>query len=444
MTDLAKVADGKNGNGRDAAGGNGIKLYPAIDKPEVRTFLESKARNSKNTAESYREGIYRFDQFLRASHPKTDAVTVLKGIRKKQLDVYKLFDQFISYLQGHEYTVASIRNFLAGVRSYVQYHDIDVIPAKFKHKVTMPNDRKEDEYALDREEIRKILTNIRQQRLKTYCIVLACGGMRAEEGLAIRAKDIDFNVQPTKIYMQAQYAKNKLPREIYITAEATHFLKTWLEHKYGRGQHGNPDDLVFAVMDEATPQGMYTTIANQFRHALKSIDLDDRKKDKHNRGVITLHSFRRYVETIIEDHTSANFADYILGHKKSPYYTKKEHERRAKYAECERYLTYLDYTGVDMQNKTIEGAITEEKQRIESLEARLEKTEKGYQDYREASNKLLSALATELEKKGAGKEEIISALATALDAIARTSTPEEIAEAQGAKKALEKESQQSN
>lgn len=121
-------------------------------------------------------------------------------------------------------------------------------------------------------------------------------------------------------------------------------------------------------MDEATPQGMYTTIAHQFRKALGSIDLDDRKKGKHNRGVITLHSFRRFVESTIEDHTSANFADYILSHKKSPYYTKKEHERRAKYAECGRYLTYLDYTGVDMQNKTLEDAIREDKQRIHKFE----------------------------------------------------------------------------
>lgn len=132
---------------------------------------------------------------------------VLKGIEAKELDVYKLFDQFITHLQKHEYTVASIRNFVAGVRSYVQYHDIDVIPAKFKHKVTMPNDRKEDEYAPDREEIRKILSGIRQERLKAYCIVLASGGMRAEEGLAVRIQYIDFNVQPTKIYMQAQYAE---------------------------------------------------------------------------------------------------------------------------------------------------------------------------------------------------------------------------------------------
>jgi integrase len=390
----------------DAAGDKCVKLYPVIDKPEVRLFLNSKARNSAQTAKAYWEGIYRFDNFLRENYNNgLDVASVLKPLATKEIDLYKLFDQFITYLQMHEYTPASIHNFVAGVRSYVQYHDIDVIPAKFKHKVTMPKNRKEDEYALDREEIRKILTHIRQPRLKTYCILLACGGMRAVEALAIQVRDIDFDVQPTKIYMKAEYSKNKLPREVYITAEATQFLKVWLDHKY-QGKSAPPDDLAFAVQDKSTPEGMYTTLALQFRYALRSVDLDDRKKGIHNRGKITLHSFRRYVETVIEDHTSANYASYILGHKKSVYFNKKEQERRAKYAECERYLTFLDYSGVDQQNKTLEGELLETRQRMDNLRRELDYYKATLGDPQELARQMLEiqhhldAIKVHYERRG--------------------------------------------
>lgn len=358
------------------AGANtSVKLYPSIDKPEVRIFIDSKARKSRETALAYKEGLYRMDNFLRQTHPGLDVVSVLKLLQEKQLDVYKLIDEYLSFLLTKNYATKSVLAWLSGPRSYFQYHDIDIIPAKLRHKVTIPQDRKEDEYALDKEEIRKILTRIRQPRLKTYCMVLACGGMRAVEALAIRIKDIDFNVQPTKIYMQAKYSKNKLPREIYITAEATDELKVWLDHKYPNGTTGKEDDLVFGVMDNATPNGMYNTISAQFRDALKAADLDDRKDGKQSRGKITLHSFRRFVYTTIEGQAGQPYAEYILGHKKTVYHTKKEHERRAIYAECERYLRFTDYSGIDKQNKTLEGQITEEKERLKKQEERLTRLE---------------------------------------------------------------------
>ena len=330
-----------------------IKLYPEIDTPKVRQFVDAKARNSVNTAKGYREGIYRLAQFLKGNYPQYDIETITQA---KELDFYKVIDQYITFLSKRNLSTATIKVFVAAVRNYFQYNDIEIVPWKFKNKVTMPKDRKEDEYALDKEEIRKILVRINNRRLKAFCAVLACAGMRPVEALAIRNKDIDFTLRPTKLYMQAKYAKNKLPREVYITTEASEFLKDWLIFKYEDGRRNkDPDDLVFAVMKDATPQGMYGLVAAEFRDVLKSADLDDKKDTgKAPRGKITLYSFRRFVKTTLEDKSSYSMSEYILGHKKSVYYTKKEHERREKYAECERFLTYLDYTAVDQQTKSLE------------------------------------------------------------------------------------------
>lgn len=68
-------------------------------------------------------------------------------------------------------------------------------------------------------------------------------------------------------------------------------------------------------------------------------------------------------------------SEYLLGHKKSPYYTKKEPERREIYAKsCERHLTYLDYSVIDKKLK-------DEQSELEALKARVEKQEKDLAEY---------------------------------------------------------------
>ena len=67
----------------------------------------------------------------------------------------------------------------------------------------MPKMYREDEEPLDASDIRKIL-------LSCNLLVLASGGMRAMEALAIRLKDIDFTVSPTKIHIRKEYSRQKL------------------------------------------------------------------------------------------------------------------------------------------------------------------------------------------------------------------------------------------
>ena len=51
---------------------------------------------------------------------------------------------------------------MAGLRSYLAYYDIDVVPSKFERKVKMPKAYREDEEALDVQDIRKSLEEIRK------------------------------------------------------------------------------------------------------------------------------------------------------------------------------------------------------------------------------------------------------------------------------------------
>jgi integrase len=205
-------------------------------------------------------------------------------------------------------------------------------------KEKVPKVHREDEEPLDVLDIRKILLACNNRRLKAYLLVLASGGMRASEGLAIRLKDIDFTVSPTKIHIRKEYSKTRVARDIYISDEATHYLKQWIDWKYRKKRY-NPrtplaDDLVFGLIQaDESPiyDGIYIVIIKEFQKVLSAAGLNERKEGMKRRE-ITLHSFRRFVKTVISDQTNQDYSEWFLGHSKSPYYTKKEPERREIYA----------------------------------------------------------------------------------------------------------------
>jgi integrase len=226
------------------------------------------------------------------------------------------------------------------MRSYFAYHDIDVIPSKFKRKVRMPKLYREDEQPIDAEDIRKILLSCNNRRMKAYLLVLASGGMRATEALAIRVRDCDFSLSPTKIHIRKEYVKTRVARDIYISDEATQYLKRWIDWKYrDKGnewtKNKSPDDLVFSVyntINEPDPSHLYIKVLLEFEKLLGIVGLNERKEeDRKLRRKVTLHSLRRHAKGVISNQTNSDYSEWYLGHSKSPYFSIKESERRSIY-----------------------------------------------------------------------------------------------------------------
>jgi integrase len=111
--------------------------------------------------------------------------TIIQAFTSNELNVYTILDAFVNYLIVTHLTTSSITLYVTSVRSYLAYYDIDIIPSKFKRKVKMPKLQIEDEIPLDIGDIRKLLLACSNRRLRTYLLVLASGGMRATEALAI-------------------------------------------------------------------------------------------------------------------------------------------------------------------------------------------------------------------------------------------------------------------
>jgi integrase len=364
-----------------------LPIAREIDFPKVRLFLESIARNSRNSKATYETGLKHFQRFLGAgsnnnNYQNYNVENILSALQAGSVNVYELMDGFVSYfvvLLPHEQHIAptSILLYVYAVRSYLLYYDIDINPAKFRRKVRLPKIAREDEEPLDASDIRKILLACNNRRLKAYLLLLASGGMRANEGLAIRYRDIDFSVSPTRVHIRKEFTKTKVARDIYISDEATVFLKQWLSWKYREerilrtGKRTTttpmPDDLVFSPFIGSNPNSMYHKIVVEFGKLLEVVGLDGRKENSLRRK-ITLHSFRRFVKSIISDFVNQDYSEWFLGHRKSPYYVKKEHELREIYrSKCMHHLTFLDYAVLESGERTAEMKLQEKQREIEQL-----------------------------------------------------------------------------
>ena len=177
------------------------------------------------------------------------------------------------------------------------------------------------------------------------------------------------------------FQKTGVARDIYVSEEATKYLKQWLEWKYrhNRKKRIEPEcpaeDLIFSgryyPVGQVTPNGIYFKVASEFQKLLEVVGMDERKEGLQRRRKITLHTFRRHAKTIISNQAGQDFSEWFLGHSKSPYWTLKESARREIYAtKCMKYLTFLDYSVLETAGKNIESNLLEKEKEIQVLKQR--------------------------------------------------------------------------
>lgn len=341
--------------------------YDDESKTKVQDFLDSVGRNSESTRNTYSFALGHFRKFQedKYGYPTTIGNIIVKI--KEGLDVYILLDSFVSYLIAlpKKLTSTSIINYVGAIRSYLQYHDVEINPYKFKHRVHMPKEYHEEKQAIDREDIRKMLKACTNRRLKPFLYVVGSAGMRPNEALALRIKDVDFSESPTKVHIRKEN-KTKRPRDIFISDEATKELRQWIDYKYSKRRIGtrdiipekSDDHLIFTLeFDDSIKSTMlYSKILEAFHLVLKSLGMDDIKEGSHSyRRKITFVSFRTFVRTTLSDQFSSDYAEWFLGHAKSTYWAKKPEEKKQIYLDkCMKALTFLDFSGLETRTKNIE------------------------------------------------------------------------------------------
>ena len=152
--------------------------------------------------------------------------------------------------------------------------------------------------------------------------------MRSNEAITLRWSDIDFSISPTKIHVRQEVSKTESStRYVYISQEATNSLREWERFKYRkRDKHKktpikSENDMVFSVLGNRNPNGIYLTLHKEFKDVVKQI-----KGLEHT----TFHDFRSFLKTIVSD-KNYEYSVVFLGHainSDNVYYKKKEPARK--------------------------------------------------------------------------------------------------------------------
>ncbi len=130
------------------------------------------------------------------------------------------------------------------------------------------------------------------RRLKVALLVLASGGMRATEAFAIRNIDIDFNTKPAKVRIRPEFS-TKVGPEVYISDEATEYLKQWIDCKYNNPKVKriyDEQDLVFGINKDTIANSIYCKLWKEFDKLLRSLKMDKRKDTWNSKQKRNYHS----------------------------------------------------------------------------------------------------------------------------------------------------------
>ena len=107
--------------------------------------------------------------------------SILQPLLENKINVYELLNSFVSFvLATKPDSPLDLSVYLVAIRSYLAFYDIDVMPSKFRRKVKVPKLYKENEEPIDASDIRKLLLNCNNRRLKSYLLVLVSGAMREQ------------------------------------------------------------------------------------------------------------------------------------------------------------------------------------------------------------------------------------------------------------------------
>jgi hypothetical protein len=213
-----------------------------------------------------------------------------------------------------------------------------------------------------------------------------------------------------------------------MTFELENFLKIWIDYKYRRRRlkvdnigsrwvipNRRDDDLVFSSwftrdgsklsmqktsnkhknIDEIDLVGnLYNTMVIEFNDLLRQLDVGYEGNTK-KRHVLTLHSFRRYVRTLISDLGYQDFAEWTLGHSYSTYWRKGEKEKYALFKKIEPNLLLLDQTslqrqGADMQKRldTVEEENIRLKSKVTEIDREREQFTHNYDEIRKVIDRI--------------------------------------------------------
>jgi len=347
--------------------------------------------HSYSTVSTYRMAITNkhktgFREFL-AQRYSIDEFELIEKIKENSLDIYKILNEFVVFLDSNGYKPKSIMSRMPAVKGYLRNLGLRFSSEDYKQMVRIPRVIRQREEPVTKELIIK-LQRCLPPKLQTVILVLSASGIRLGELVQLELGDVDFTTHPTTIRLRAETTKTRTERETYLTTEATNSLKEYLKRSFAWNENEDNPNLknikIFGrtskiinlkrKLDPKQPPHLHaeSLLHNSLRYFLeKNPGLNSR--NKNGRKVIHFHAFRKYFRTTVGNACGRDFAEELMGHGfyMDTYYQVSVEKRQEMYLKAEPYLTISDFKAVEKDMKVLSTKYQNLENKVDDLMAYL-------------------------------------------------------------------------
>jgi integrase len=361
----------------------GCTLEPlTFDSKFINNYLAAMEDLRFNTYRSAKNNLSMFPRFVRDTF-KQEVDEVIENIKAGKQDKYQLLAAYIKYGRLEKKTDARIRQLVSAVRSFLEYHDIEIPTKQMKLKVKMPEKITRMRRPVSKNQIAEILLAASNIELKTCLMILAATGMRPIEAFSIRHRDIDFQADPARFYIRGEYTKTGNERYVFITVELRKQLEVYLAYKtrerritYNDATLGHkkmititgkirPDDLLLGIYHrdekhlDVKPTSLYIKYVTDFNQLLDSTGRGEKVNSTYEKSWrhITFYSFRRYVKTAISNAGFADFGEWLIGHSGSVYWSETDEKKAEIFKKVEPFISYLDVAAIEARGADVQSQL---------------------------------------------------------------------------------------
>ena len=382
-----------------------LKIQQKTPDQALQDYLDSIyiQSHSEASVKSYRTGIVGekngFRIFLKEKH-NCNEIQLSHRIGNKELDVYKILNEYVIFLDKKGIKPKTIRLWFTVVKGYLTHLQVDVFSEKCKQVVKLPKVRRVKKEALTKEILVKLLRNL-DAKSSTAVLVATASGMRVGEIAGLKLSDIEFNRDPVKINIRAETSKTREDRETYLTSEASEALKDYLTRYFGWKEDSTNSQLqdlrIFGRTSKLRIDDKRSRLPHSDEQLSDAVLLQKtlhrriakvpelNRLARNGRKVIHFHAFREYFYTTISNVSGSNFAHALMGHHEylDTYYTLTEKEQIKLYEDAIPYLTISDFSKISNDLEKIKNNQADLLEKYAQFERYLRLKDPSYAKYQE-------------------------------------------------------------
>lgn len=271
--------------------------------------------------------LYAFDQFIHSKYFDNEDNFLVKCKVGDEQNKYILLDDMVQFWYESKKAPTTIRVYFTFVRAYLRRHGIKTDADDVNDYVKFPKVVDENRSPLTKDHI-KLILSVSNPKYRALFLFLGSTGMRIGEALECCISWLDFSLydqfKVVLVNIPALATKTQSERFTFMTDQAYQALKPYLDTKLSPTQH---------VFDFN-----YGSVAECIKRVRVKLGLNEKYVSRFHK--ITIHSFRSYVITILDDKVHPSFRKFLVGHKsKYKYYRKTPTEAVILYKQAEPELT---------------------------------------------------------------------------------------------------------